>query len=196
MRQMHAFIRRKPHSHSDCQTKLAIFSSRVRTGTKQGRVTPGQNELFTSGPSKRPRVSLNWLIPDPAPLHVELGRHFRDSGNAPTAEAAVPAPAPEPRPWFPQTESPKSSWISGGISARSFSLSLGSSTVRIPTRCAASSFSLTPPMGSTLPRRVISPVMAKSQRTGICVRALTMAVQMVMPAEGPSLGMAPSGTCT
>ena len=93
-------------------------------------------------PGKRPRVSLSWSIPDPAPLRARTSRHFRDSGKHQTAEAAVPAPSPELRPWFRQTESIKAAWISGGISARSFSLSLGSSTVRIPTRCAASNFFL------------------------------------------------------
>ena len=63
----------------------------------------------------------------------------------------------------------------------------------MPWRCAASSFSFRPPIGSTLPRSVISPVMATSPRTGILVSALQMVVAMVMPAEGPSLGMAPSG---
>ena len=67
---------------------------------------------------------------------------------------------------------------------------------KMPARWAASSFSFSPPMGSTLPRSVISPVMAMSRRTGILVSALASAVAMVMPAEGPSLGMAPSGTCT
>ena len=63
-----------------------------------------------------------------------------------------------------------------GISARSFSLSFRKDTVRKPIRWAARSFSLTPPMGRTLPRRVISPVMVRSQRTGMRVRALAGAV--------------------
>ena len=85
-----------------------------------------------------------------------------------------------------------------GISARSFTFSCGISTVRIPPRCAASSFSLRPPIGSTSPRSVISPVMATSARTGIRVSAETSAVHMPMPALGPSFGVAPSGTwmCT
>ena len=66
-------------------------------------------------------------------------------------------------------------------------------TVWLPARWAARIFSLTPPMGSTLPRNVISPVMAKSRRTGILVSALTTEVAKVIPAEGPSLGMEPSG---
>ena len=48
-------------------------------------------------------------------------------------------------------------------------------------------------MGSTRPRSVISPVIATSLRTGMPVSALTIAVAMVMPADGPSLGMAPAG---
>jgi 5-oxoprolinase (ATP-hydrolysing) len=62
-----------------------------------------------------------------------------------------------------------------------------------PPRWAASIFSFRPPMGSTRPRRVISPVMATSRRTGRRVSADTSEVHMVIPADGPSLGMAPSG---
>jgi hypothetical protein len=53
-------------------------------------------------------------------------------------------------------------------------------------------------MGSTSPRKVISPVMATVERTGMRVSAETRAVHMPMPALGPSLGVAPSGTwmCT
>src|SRR5207244_2371347 len=53
---------------------------------------------------------------------------------------------------------------------------------------------LTPPMGKTSPRSVISPVIATSVRTLRPVRADTIAVAMVTPADGPSLGMAPAGT--
>ena len=66
----------------------------------------------------------------------------------------------------------------------------------MPARCAASTFSFTPPIGSTLPRSVISPVIATSFRTGTRVSAETSAVASVMPADGPSFGMAPSGTWT
>ena len=51
-------------------------------------------------------------------------------------------------------------------------------------------------MAVTRPRRVISPVMAMSLRIGIPVRTETMATVMATPAEGPSLGVAPSGTWT
>ena len=45
-------------------------------------------------------------------------------------------------------------------------------------------------MGSTMPRRVSSPVIARSLRTGMPVSAEMRAVARVMPALGPSLGMA------
>ena len=43
---------------------------------------------------------------------------------------------------------------------------LGQTMFFMPARCAASTFSLTPPIGSTWPRSVISPVIATSFRTG------------------------------
>ena len=66
----------------------------------------------------------------------------------------------------------------------------------MPARWAASSFSFRPPMASTSPRSVISPVMATSARTGMPVSTDTSAVVMAMPALGPSFGVAPSGTWT
>ena len=54
--------------------------------------------------------------------------------------------------------------------------------------------SFTPPMGMTLPRSVISPVMARSCFTIFPVSRDTSAVVMVTPADGPSLGIAPAGT--
>ena len=64
-----------------------------------------------------------------------------------------------------------------------------------PRRCAARTFSLMPPTGSTRPESVISPVIAIRGRTGRPVSSETIAVVSVTPAEGPSFGMAPSGTC-
>jgi len=43
--------------------------------------------------------------------------------------------------------------------------------------------------------RDTSPVMAKSGRAGLLMAKLKSAVTMVTPAEGPSFGVAPSGTC-
>ena len=65
-----------------------------------------------------------------------------------------------------------------------------------PARCAARTFSFTPPIARTLPRSVISPVIATSLRTGIRPSADTSVVASVMPADGPSFGIAPSGMCT
>ena len=55
-----------------------------------------------------------------------------------------------------------------------------------------------PPIGSTRPDSVISPVIATSARTGTPRAAETIAVAIVTPAEGPSFGIAPAGTwmCT
>ena len=66
----------------------------------------------------------------------------------------------------------------------------------MPARLAARIFSLIPPTGSTLPRSVISPVIARFAFTLRWVRAEARDVAIVIPAEGPSLGIAPSGTCT
>ena len=65
----------------------------------------------------------------------------------------------------------------------------------MPTRRAASTFSLMPPTGSTRPESVISPVIAMSPRTGRRVSSEASAVAIVTPAEGPSFGIAPAGTC-
>ena len=86
--------------------------------------------------------------------------------------------------------------ISPGISPRSARFRRGRITVEIPERSAARDFSRTPPTGSTRPRRVTSPVMATSGRTGIPVAREVRATAMVIPAEGPSLGIAPAGTWT
>src|SRR5215470_4580541 len=94
-----------------------------------------------------------------------------------------------------------SGWIfrpartSSGTSSRSGSLRAGMITSVSPARCAASSFCFTPPMGSTLPDRVSSPVMPTAGRTGRPLSSEASAVAMVMPALGPSLGTAPAGTC-
>ncbi len=86
----------------------------------------------------------------------------------------------------------RASWR--GISSRSFPFRAGATTWLIPARSAASAFSFRPPIGSTRPRRVISPVIATSLRTGIPVREETRAVAIVIPAEGPSFGIPPDGT--
>jgi hypothetical protein len=54
-------------------------------------------------------------------------------------------------------------------------------------------FSLTPPTDSTLPRRVISPVIATSWRTGRPESSEARQVATATPAEGPSLGIEPAG---
>ena len=51
-----------------------------------------------------------------------------------------------------------------------------------------------PPTGSTVPRRVISPVIATSPRTRRPVSSDTSATVIATPAEGPSFDTAPGGT--
>ena len=60
--------------------------------------------------------------------------------------------------------------ISSGTSRRSFSFLCGRMTVLAPERCAARILLLRPPIGRTRPRRVISPVIATSLRTGMPVK--------------------------
>ena len=64
----------------------------------------------------------------------------------------------------------------------------------MPARCAAMSFSGSPPIGVTAPRKDTSPVMAISGDTGRFSTREVSAVVKVIPAEGPSFGTAPSGT--
>ena len=63
-----------------------------------------------------------------------------------------------------------------------------------PDLRAASAFSFNPPIGKTRPRKVTSPVMANPFLTLFFAIAEYSAVAMVIPADGPSLGIAPAGT--
>src|SRR5215217_2237758 len=60
---------------------------------------------------------------------------------------------------------------------------------------AADAFSLRPPIGRTRPVSVSSPVIAVSSRTQRSSTSDRSAVAIVMPALGPSFGIAPAGTC-
>ncbi len=59
----------------------------------------------------------------------------------------------------------------------------------------AVSFSLTPPMPRTSPSVVISPVIARLAATGLLIAADTSDANKLTPADGPSFGYAPIGTC-
>ena len=83
---------------------------------------------------------------------------------------------------------------SGGSSSRSGSFSRGKITRFSPARWAASDFSRMPPIGSTWPVSVISPVMPTSSATGSPRTSDAIAVAIVTPADGPSFGTAPAGT--
>src|SRR5437660_2951653 len=86
-------------------------------------------------------------------------------------------------------------FTSSGTSTMSLWLRAGTITVFTPARAAAVSFSLSPPIGSTRPRSVSSPVIATSWRAGRWHNSDASAVAIVIPADGPSLGTAPAGTC-
>src|SRR6266571_3017750 len=88
-----------------------------------------------------------------------------------------------------------SCFTSSGTSMMSLWLRAGTSTVFTPARAAAVSFSLSPPIGSTRPRSVSSPVIATSWRAGRWHRSDASAAAIVIPADGPSFGTAPAGTC-
>lgn len=82
-----------------------------------------------------------------------------------------------------------------GISSRSFSFSFGIITVLMPPQQRRKQLFLQAArIGSTLPCNVISPVIATSFLTGILVSTETSVVYMAIPADGPSFGVAPSGT--
>ncbi len=69
----------------------------------------------------------------------------------------------------------------------SLRLRSGSTTRLMPARWAASTFSLMPPTGSTVPRRVISPVIATSPRTRRPVSSDTSATVIDDARRGPVL---------
>ena len=85
---------------------------------------------------------------------------------------------------------------SAGTSSRSGALRSGRITSVSPAACAASTFCFSPPIGSTRPCSVTSPVMPTVLFTVRPVSSDASAVTIVMPALGPSFGMAPAGTCT
>jgi len=76
----------------------------------------------------------------------------------------------------------------------SFSFRLGNITAVMPARRAASSFSYTPPIGSTSPRTETSPVVATSGRTGLPVSGIKCRV-IFSCYQLPVLGMDDQGSC-
>ena len=84
--------------------------------------------------------------------------------------------------------------VSAGRSSRSCTFSRGRMIRFRPARCAARTFSRTPPIGKTCPVSVISPVIPTSSATGMPRTRDAIAVAIVTPADGPSFGTAPAGT--
>ena len=132
-----------------------------RTSTRPGCLDSSVLHNTSTAPGRRSRRLSASCRPAPAQrVRGGLDRVLR--GRRPAGPGRSSAPRRRARPARPSCAS--STFF--GMSARSFSFSRGRMMVVTPMRCAASSFSLTPPMGSTLPRSVISPVMATSRRTG------------------------------
>ncbi len=75
----------------------------------------------------------------------------------------------------------------------STSFCLGKTTTCTPARWAARTFSRMPLTGRMRPERVTSPLKATSRLAGRPVSRESRARAMVIPEEGPSLGMAPEG---
>src|SRR5918992_807357 len=132
-------------------------------------------------PHRRPFVGVRGII---YPRAAEENSSTAPRGNAASTTSSTPSARTKRIP----------SRTSLGRSSRSGSFSRGRMTVSMPARWAASTFSLTPPIGSTWPVSVISPVMATSSETGVSMASDASAVAMAMPAEGPSFGTAPAGT--
>ena len=83
--------------------------------------------------------------------------------------------------------------ISSESSRISGSFFFGTQTIFKFAFFAARIFSFNPPIGSTRPLNVIYPVIAISALTLRFVIADKTAVAIVIPADGPSFGTAPSG---
>ena len=80
-----------------------------------------------------------------------------------------------------------------GSSSTSLTFPFGNIKFLMLDLLAAINFSFKPPIDNTLPVSVISPVIAKLFFTGLSKRRDSRAVTIVIPAEGPSFGVAPSG---
>jgi hypothetical protein len=83
--------------------------------------------------------------------------------------------------------------LTSGSSHQSPQLSLGNKILEQPALRAATVFSLNPPIRSTLPVTVNSPVIANAGSTCLFMARLRRDVAIVIPADGPSFWTAPSG---
>src|SRR2546426_6568786 len=88
-----------------------------------------------------------------------------------------------------------SCFTSSGTSTMSLLLRAGTSTVFTPAPPPAASFPFSPPIRRHRPRRVSSPLIAPSWRAGRRHKSDARAAAIVIPADGPSFGTAPAGTC-
>ena len=99
--------------------------------------------------------------------------------------------------WSGRDELQRAAARSGRSPPDPFRSPRGMMTVLTPWRSAAIVFSFRPPIGRTRPRmRDLTRHGDIARAPGVSVSAETIAVQIVMPADGPSFGTAPSGKWT
>lgn len=79
------------------------------------------------------------------------------------------------------------------IFSKSSLFSFGKMKVLTPARIPPKILSSRPPIGVTRPCKLISPVIAILFLIFLSLNRLKMQVVMAVPADGPSLGTAPSG---
>src|SRR5665213_583289 len=167
----------------------------------------GVHQKFVAAHRRPPRSGPSVVHQHAPPPGTALRILRGPTGVGQAASAAVAPTRPTDAPSVDRAASSTSStWAASvnvisprtasGTSSRSGPLRSGSTTVVSPARWAANTFWRTPPMGSTRPWRVTSPVIPTAGETGRSVSRLTRAVVMVTPAEGPSFGTAPAGTWT
>ena len=154
------------HSVCDELAQFATFGERHAARCRQPRYEPGRAAWRSTAPARA--ASARAVAVEGGGEDV-LDRVGRDERRAPRASRAA------------------------GRRGRSRSRA-GGSRASGPARCAASDFSRMPPIGSTWPVSVISPVMPTSSATGSPRISDAIAVAIVTPADGPSFGTAPAGT--
>ncbi len=164
---------------------LTRVTGRAPAGTcrweiRARRCRPGSAENRRSGTLAQIRCvhSVASLLPSPFGFLASAGRASVDTGVSASASTSSMVDT------RCTVISARSSAVRSSLTFLAFCF--GTITSRMPTRRAASTFSLRPPMGSTRPDSVISPVIAISPRTDRPVSTDAIAATIVTPADGPS----------
>ncbi len=190
---MRADRRPSPNGPAPCPRRRSPF--RGSMGHRPERARPETAWVRCSYPEPGSRARWSKRFAQMVHRSICANRLIRPRWRAPM----IPEPAATPR-RARRRRRRSCGWSThrgprAGTSSRSASLRAGMITSVRPARCAARSFCFTPPMGSTRPASVTSPVMPTSGFTGRPEASDASAVTIVMPALGPSLGTAPAGTC-